>query len=223
MRRSCDVCAAACTSMQSRPLIIAPICISCSLYACHQKRDPSITQTHGGKKRELFARGMEGDNLNRKKPIGSPISDSGEAINQPGSRQGRKSIDHGREPLSLGGMKPGPRSTHVHSPLPPHRIFDLIMEGSTEGRKIERERKKENPEPDNIPLKTKRLPLQPTFSHLPGPILPASLSLIIRPFSLTFFSPFGAWVVDGVDGGRGERRGGEGIYGALAPKGEGPG
>lgn len=159
MRRSCDVCAAACTSMQSRPLIIAPICISCSLYACHQKRDPSITQTHGGKKRELFARGMEGDNLNRKKPIGSPISDSGEAINQPGSRQGRKSIDHGREPLSLGGMKPGPRSTHVHSPLPPHRIFDLIMEGSTEGRKIERERKKENPEPDNIPLKTKRLPL----------------------------------------------------------------
>jgi hypothetical protein len=33
MRRSCEKCATACVTMQSCPLIITPICISCSSYA----------------------------------------------------------------------------------------------------------------------------------------------------------------------------------------------
>jgi hypothetical protein len=52
MRMSCEKCATACATMQSCGLIITPICISCSSYACPpQEIHPPPKQTE--KKREI--------------------------------------------------------------------------------------------------------------------------------------------------------------------------
>ena len=128
-------------------------------------------------------------------------------------------------------MKPGPRSTHVYSPLPPRHSSSWIDRSifSRSNQKRERlrggrwrGRKKENPEPDNIPLKTKKAPSLASFSpSLSLSQLPDPTILYLPPFfSLTFSRLLERGV--GVDGrGAGENRRGEGIYGGVAPKGEG--
>jgi hypothetical protein len=74
------------------------------------------------------------------------------------------------------------------------------------------EERKRTPSQTTFPSKPKRLPSLANFSLIFLILLPASLSLIISYFLLAFWSV-------GVDGrGQGKR---EGIYGGVAPKGEG--